>query len=257
MSEFWKTSISEVRPNEIYVRGYALEELAARRSFGDIVHLLLTGELPAGNEGRLIEAILVTCCEHSLASPSVDAVRFVASSGVPLQTAVAAGVSSVGEAHGGAIEPCARLLKSAVERGQTARSLLEELKTQNRRMPGFGHSLHTRDPRAPLLFKLAKQWRLFGPHSKFVGDIEAATEAVFGKLLPPNVDGAIAGLMCDMNVDPALGKAFFIIGRAPGYVAHAHEQVTAERPFKAAAHDEITYTGPGRRPVPLPTDERK
>ena len=49
--------------------------------------------------------------------------------------------------------------------------------------------------------------------------------------LPLNVDGVIAALMCDMRIDPALGKAFFIIGRAPGYVAHAHEQTTAERPF--------------------------
>ena len=65
-----------------------------------------------------------------------------------------------------------------------------------------------------------------------------------------NVDGAIAALMCDMNVDPALGKAFFIIGRAPGYVAHAHEQMTQERPFKAADPSEITYTGPTKRPVP-------
>ena len=93
MSDFWKTAISRVRPNEILVRGYAIEELASRRSFGDVVCLLFTGELPRGNEGRLVEAILVTCCEHSLASPSVDAVRFVASSGVPLQTAVAAGVA--------------------------------------------------------------------------------------------------------------------------------------------------------------------
>ena len=112
MSDFWKTSISQVRPNEILVRGYPIEELTSRRSFGDIVYLLLTGELPVGNEGRLVEAILVACCEHSLASPSVDAVRFVASSGVPLQTAVAAGVSGIGEVHGGAIEPCARLVKS-------------------------------------------------------------------------------------------------------------------------------------------------
>ena len=36
-------------------------------------------------------------------------------------------------------------------------------------------------------------------------------------------------------MDPALGKSFFIVGRAPGYVAHAYEQVTRERPFKAAA----------------------
>jgi citrate synthase len=257
VSDFWKTSISQVRPNEILVRGYPIEELASKRSFGDVVYMLLTGELPVGNEGRLVEAILVTCCEHSLASPSVDAVRFVASSGVPLQTAVAAGVSSIGEIHGGAIEPCARLLKSYVERSQSARSLLDELKSQKRRMPGFGHALHSRDPRAPLLFKLAQQLDLFGPHSKFVGSIEAATSDVFGKTLPANVDGAIAGLMCDMNIDPGLGKAFFIIGRAPGYIAHAFEQMTAERPFKAARYDEITYTGPERRTVPLPPENRK
>jgi citryl-CoA lyase len=257
VSEFWKTSISQVRPNEIRVRGYPIEELAAKRSFGDTVYMLLTGELPEGNEGRLVEAILVACCEHSLASPSADAVRFVASSGVPLQTAVAAGVSSIGDVHGGAIEPCARLVKSAVERGQSAKSLLEELKSQKRRMPGFGHPIHTRDPRTRVLYELAEEWGLARAHAKFVRSIEAATEEVFGRRLTPNVDGAIAGLICDMNIDPALGKAFFIIGRTPGYIAHAYEQVTAERPFKAAEFDEITYTGPEPRSVPLPSEERK
>jgi citrate synthase len=257
MSDFWKTAISRVRPNEILVRGYPIEELTTKCSFGDAVYLLLTGELPAANEGRMIEAILVACCEHSLASPSVDAVRFVASSGVPLQTAVAAGVSSIGDVHGGAIEPCARMLKSAVERGQSARVLLEDFKRQNLRVPGFGHPLHKRDPRTQTLFQLAEKWELLGPHSRLVRDIESMTEQIFGRSLSANVDGAIAGIMCDMNIDPALGKAFFIIGRSAGYVAHAYEQSTAEALFKAASYDEIIYTGPERRSVPQPKNERK
>ena len=252
MSEFWRTAISQVRPNEILVRGYAIEELAAARSFGDVVYLLLTGELPSANQGRLVEAILIACCEHSLASPSADAVRFVASSGVPLQTSVAAGISSIGDVHGGAIEPCARILSEAVTRGQTAIEVLEQLKSQNRRMPGFGHPVHSEDPRTKVLLRLAEQWELVGPHTKLALGIEQATESVLRRRLPMNVDGAIAALMCDMRIDPALGKAFFIIGRAPGYVAHAHEQTTSERPFKAADIDQITYTGPARRPVPPP-----
>ncbi len=52
-----------------------------------------------------------------------------------------------------------------------------------------------------------------------------------------------------MGIDPALGKAIFIIGRAPGYCAHSYEQSERERPFKAAQWDEITYTGPDRRDV--------
>src|SRR4029453_7924360 len=140
-------AISQVKPNEILVRGYPIEQLTRHCCFGDVVFLLLTGELPARNEGGLAEAILVAACEHSLASPSVDAVRFVASSGVPLQTAVAAGVSAIGDVHGGAIEPCARIFRDAVAGGKSAAQVLKELKNQKQRMPGFGHPVHTDDPR--------------------------------------------------------------------------------------------------------------
>src|SRR5690349_14923286 len=125
MSDFWTTAISKVQPNEILVRGYPIEQLTRHCSFGDTLFLLLTGELPRRQEGRLIEAILVAVCDHSLAAPSVDAVRFVASTGVPIQTAVAAGVSAVGDIHGGAIEPCAELLRSAVTEGLTAAALFD------------------------------------------------------------------------------------------------------------------------------------
>ncbi|NQU39745.1 MAG: citryl-CoA lyase [Lentisphaerae bacterium] len=250
MSEFWKTDISRVRPNEILVRGYPIEQLAKGRSFGDVVYLLLTGELPTRDEGALVEAMLVACCEHSLAAPSTDAVRFVASSGVPLQTAVAAGVSAIGDVHGGAIEPCAMLLQAAVSAARSAHDVLTALRQEKKRLPGYGHPVHDKDPRTRVLFELAEQMELTGPHVALARELEDATEAVIGKRLPLNVDGAIAALMCDMGIDPALGKSFFIIGRTPGYVAHAHEQMTQERPFKAPTYDDISYAGPDRREVP-------
>jgi len=253
MSEFWRTQISQIETDEILVRGYPIEQLTERCSFGEVVYLLLTGELPTGNQGKLVEAILVTCCDHGLASPSADAVRFVASSGVPLQTAVAAGVSSIGEWHGGAIQPCAEMLHQAVRNSQTALELFAKMRAAGQRLPGFGHRTHTRDPRAAVLLELAHQWDLLGPHAAFAGELEEASEQVLDRRLNMNVDGAVAALMCDMQMDPALGKAFFIIGRAPGYVAHAHEQVTCERPFKAADPIDITYTGPPKRSVPEAT----
>ncbi len=250
MSDFWKTSISRVAPNDIMVRGYSIEDLTRRCSFGDVMHLLLTGELPVGNEGRMIEAILVCCCEHSLASPSVDAVRFVASAGVPLQAAVAAGVTAIGDTHGGAIEPCARILQAAVRENKTAHALLTELKERKQRLPGFGHRVHTEDPRVAVLFDLANEYQVHGPHCALARELELATEGVIGRRINMNVDGAIGAILCDLNMDPALGKSFFIVGRAPGYVAHAYEQMTRERPFKAAEPEDITYTGPAARPLP-------
>jgi citrate synthase len=252
MSDFWRTSISRVKPNEILVRGYPIEQLARQRSFGDVVYLLLMGELPTGGQGKLIEAMLVAVCEHSLASPSVDAVRFVASSGVPLQTAVAAGISAIGDVHGGAIEPCAEWLHAAVSEGLELDAIIERLKKDRKRLPGFGHPVHQDDPRTKVLLAMADELGLSGVHTKLAADLEKQSARWAGKKLPLNVDGAIAALICDMGIDPRLGKAFFIIGRAPGFVAHAHEQATVEKPFKAAAPADISYTGPERRDVHSP-----
>jgi len=252
MSDFWKTSISSVKSNEILVRGYPIEQLAHQKSFGEVVHLLLTGELPRGNEGKLIESILVSVCEHSLASPSVDAVRFVASSGVPLQTAVAAGVSAIGDVHGGAIEPAAELLREAVANSLGPDEIFKRLKSDGKRLPGFGHPVHQEDPRTKVLRSMAVELGIAAAHTKLADALEERSGHWVGKRLPLNVDGMIAALMCDMGIDPRLGKAFFIIGRAAGFVAHAHEQATAEKPFKAASPEDITYTGPARRNLEPP-----
>ena len=249
-NEFWRTSISQVKTDEILVRGYPIEDLVGCRTFGDIVYLLLTGELPKGAEGRLIEAMLVSCCEHSLAAPSVGAVRFVASAGVPLQTAVAAGVSAIGEVHGGATEACARILKSGVSEQKPAQQIFEELRAKGQRLPGYGHRVHNKDPRVAALCGVATELGLMGAHTKLAIELEKTAEAVLNRPLAMNVDGIIAALICDIGISPELGKSIFIVGRAPGYAAHAHEQNTQERAFKAPSPQDIYYTGPERRDLP-------
>src|SRR5438876_586580 len=97
---FWRTSLSAVEPNKILIRGYRVQDLMGRCSFGDVIYLTFKGELPAGNEGRLIEMIVVSSTDHSFLAPSIDATRFVASGGVPLQAAVAAGILSLGDHYG-------------------------------------------------------------------------------------------------------------------------------------------------------------
>src|ERR1700741_2318635 len=114
---FWRTSLSAVEPNKILIRGYRVQDLMERCSFGDVIYLTFKGELPAGNEGRMIEMIMVSSTDHSFFAPSIDATRFVASGGVPLQASIAAGVISLGDHHGGAIEQCAKLLQETAPAG--------------------------------------------------------------------------------------------------------------------------------------------
>src|SRR5262245_54290513 len=134
MSEpFWKTSLSAVEQNKILIRGYRVQDLMAHCSFGDIIFLTFKGELPQGNEGRMIEMIVVSSTDHSFLAPSIDATRFVASGGVPLQAAVAAGIISLGDHHGGAIEQCSRLLQDAVKAGTTAVEILNDFRSRKQR----------------------------------------------------------------------------------------------------------------------------
>lgn len=251
---YWRTAISRVTPGEIRVRGYDLVELVGRRSFGDVVYLLVSGDLPVANEGRMVEACLVACVEHSVVAPSVDAARFVASAGVPLQAAVAAGMIGLGDHHGGAVDAAARVLLDAAETGkpdrEAALDVARSLKAEGRRLPGYGHPVHDPDPRVARLFDVADELGLRGRWCALAEALEDVTEDVFGRILRMNIDGALAAILLELGLDPALGKAFYVIARPPGFVAHVHEEQTRERPYRDVGWRNVEYDGPDPRPLP-------
>jgi len=241
---FWRTSLSSVEPNKILIRGYRVQDLMERCSFGDVIYLTFKGELPTRNEGRLIEMIVVSSTDHSFLAPSIDATRFVASGGVPLQSAVAAGILALGDHHGGAIEQCAKLLQESVKAAASARQIVDDFRSRKQRVPGFGHPLHERDPRTIALVAKAKEWNLAGPHLELVESIAVELQ------LPANIDGVISGIISDMEISWQYGRAFFIIPRAVGLAAHAVEETTRERPFRVIDMKDVAYDGPSERAIP-------
>jgi citrate synthase len=245
---FWRTSIARVRPGEITVRGHDLVELIGRRSFADVVYLLLAGDLPRGNEGRMMDALLVSATEHSLLAPWVDAARFAASGGAPLQAAVAAGTIALGDHHGGAVDAVARVLLDASDTGlperDAARAVAEGIRAEGRRLPGFGHIVHDPDPRAGRLFEVAEGLGFRGRWCALAEALEGVTGEVFGRPLRLNVDGAMGALLLELGLDWRLGKAFYVIGRASGLVAHVFEEQTRERPYRDIGWENVGYSGP-------------
>lgn len=250
----WRTAIGRVSPGEIRVRGYDLMELIGRRSFGDITYLLLCGELPEGNEGRMLEAMLVSAAEHSVVAPSVAAARYIASTGVPLQAAVAVGVAGMGEFHGGAVEAGAIMLREAADLSDdpqgAAEGIVRAFRERGERVPGYGHVVHDPDPRGRRLFEVAQELGLRGRWCAIAQAIEGATEQHLGRRLAMNVDGAMAALLLELRLDPGLGKAFYVIGRTPGLVAHVFEEQTRERPYRDPGWENVGYDGPPPRDLP-------
>jgi succinyl-CoA synthetase alpha subunit len=253
----WNTAITRVEPNKVAVRGYNIAELMGRVSFGAAVYLILTGEMPSPAVARLMDAILVSSIDHGATPPSALAARTVASTGATLSAAVAAGVMSINRHHGGAIQDCARQLKAIADRAtresisldESAARTLAEMREAGERMAGFGHRLHTRDPRTARLFELAREAGVEGVHMQAARAVEKAF-AEAKKSLPINVDGAIGAILADLGMNPAAFNGIFMIARTPGLIAHVIEEQTRERPMRRIDPVNHGYDGPPPRSIP-------
>jgi len=247
-----------VESNHLITRGYRQEDLIGNIPFPHVVYLLLKGELPSKEHGKMMDAILTACIDHGVTPPSSMASRVVASGGVPLPTAVAAGVLSIGDAHGGAIEKGAKFLQEGISRmkkegknpEEMAKILVKESREKHKRILGFGHRVHTSDPRTKRLFSLTEELNIAGDHILLSKAIEKELEVQTGRKLPINVDGAIAAISSDMSFDWRLGKAFFLLGRVAGLTAQVYEEQTEFKPMRKMFNVEYEYDGAEERDLP-------
>ncbi len=250
----WTTAVTRIEPNKVAVRGHDIASLMGKVSFGAAVYLILTGKLPDERVGKLLDAVLVSSIDHGATPPSCLAARTVASTGASLSQSVAAGISSINKHHGGAIEDCARYLGGLITRVKGEGKGLDELaaaevariKSTGDRISGFGHRVHTKDPRTGKLFELAAQAGLGegpGTHIGAARAIERAFAAI-GKPLPINVDGAIGAILADLGMNPRVFNGIFMIARTPGLVAHVTEEQTREKPMRRIDPVNHAYDGP-------------
>ena len=250
----WKTSITEIKPNEVRLRGYRIDELMGSISFAEAVYLALKGELPPADVARMMNAILVSSIDHGASPPSALAARTVASTGASLNAAVAAGILSINRHHGGAIQDCMKVLQSGIDRvnqsgdaiDKIAAALVAEHKASGKRIAGLGHRIHTDDPRTAKLFQLAQELGIARDGVQMINAIQSSLKEA-GKALPINVDGAIAAVLLDLNIPSELANAMFFIARVPGLILQAHEEQTRERPMRRIHPTEISYDGPAPR----------
>ena len=247
----WRTAISFHIGYEAYVRGYKLEDLVGNLTFTEAIYLVLKGELPDKRTTEMLDAIFVSVVEHSIAPPSIIAARAVISGGNSLNVGVGAGVLAFGEAHGGALEGAMKFLQENVDKNPE--EVVKEFLASGRRIPGYGHRFYKEfDPRSKKLLEIAKKLGFYGKYAQFAEAVERAIEKIKGKRLVLNVDGAIAAIVSEMGFDWRLGKGFFIIGRIPGLVAHAYEELVMEKPFSKRLDEEteVEYLGPEPRELP-------
>lgn len=251
----WRTAIVNKDKTNIWLRGYEIRELMSKVTFAGVVWLLHTGKLPTAAEEKLFNAILIGSADHGSGAPSCATARLAASGNrESLSAAVAAGVLAIGDVHGGAgaetMEIIGALVAEAKATGapltDVALKCVRAMRADGRRLPGFGHRVHTTDPRVDFLFDMAKDLGLAGAGIDCVRALSAALETE-GIHLPINIDGALAANLFDLGLPPAAGKLLFIVGRVGGLTAEVAEEHAREKPMRIRIP--LTYDGEPPRSI--------
>lgn len=241
--EWWTTSIIDVHPGAITIRGYDVRDLIGSVTFPDMVWLLLRGDLPTTSQSALLEAALVSAVDHGPHAPSIATSRMAVSCGLPLNGAIASAVNMLDDVHGGAGQQCMELyadVRAALATGDSVDTgegavlaATENVVAQWRDrgvayLPGYGHRFHPVDPRTGTLLGLVDEAAKAGVVSGEYAVIGRCVETVLARgrsaRVPMNVDGATAVVYSELGFPPQLGRGLFILSRSVGILAHAWEQ---------------------------------
>ena len=255
--ETWKTGITKIEPNKITVRGYSIDRLMGKISFSQVIYLVLKGELPSENVGKMMDAIFVSSIDHGITPPSALTAITVASTGASLNSALASGILSINKYHGGAIESAMHIFNNihtmcneqSLSVDEAVKQVVTEMRAEKKVVFGYGHRLHTKDPRTIKLFELAEEYGVAADYVEISKSGERILNEVTGKNLPINVDGAIAAVLCDLDFPVYLGNLFFILSRVAGMAAHIHEEQTRFKPMRKIDPFAWEYDGPEERTI--------
>lgn len=211
---------------------------------------LLRGTSPCEPHRRCLDASLVLYADLAF-NASTFACRVCASTGSDLASCVTTGIGTLrGPLHGGASAAVIELL-DRFRTPDEARAGVRAMIGRRERVPGFGHAVYRRDPRAPILRRWARRLADGGTDALF--DVAEAVEGVVHeeKGLFPNVDFYTACCYRMMGIATPLFAPLFVVSRVAGWSAHVAEQRSRSR----LIHPDADYDGPESRPFP-PLDRR-
>jgi citrate synthase len=217
-------------------RGYDLFDLMEKRSFVDMLYLLMRGELPSKEQAKILETLMIAFINPGPRHPAARAAIYAGCGRTQTSHILPIALSVLGGDHLGGAEVTAamRFLKKQQETApqKVAESLLQKWtppeKGDRRIAPGFGSRFNGIEPLSQAIAKRLK--RLAGCGSFFQwGD-------AFSCLIVPRgmgwlSPGICAAVFLDLGFVPRQGAGLFQLICAPGLLAHGLEM--ADKPINS------------------------
>jgi citrate synthase len=223
---------SAVLDGDVLARGIPLGRLVGAVSYIDMLFFQTLARYPTPREAVMMEAYLVSLCEHGVTSPSTHGARVAASVRAPFgASAISFIAGAMGAYHFGALELAMQEIGAIAAGGIDPAQYIDQRLSRGERLWGFGHRFHksagatdldpkalerlqeATDPRVRRLIEIADDLGWDGPHLALVRRI--GRHLYERKRVPINVDGVAAGLLLDMGFDPRTAMLFVVLGRLP------------------------------------------
>jgi citrate synthase len=241
MSPEFPTSLGTSTADEIRLLGQDLTaDLMGKVGFGELAFWLVAMRRPTPQEVRVFEAVLVALADHGFTPTAIAARLTYLSAPDSLQGALAAGLLGGGSRFLGVTEDCGTYLHAVLDDldpdqqpGPTddagwdavALDAVRRTRAAGTYVPGLGHPVHkTRDPRTPVLLRIADEEGLRGPHLRLFEAIGRTHEQVLGRRLPLNGAGVCGAALADLGLPVEMLRGFALLARAAGLLGQLAEE---------------------------------
>ncbi|WVO18807.1 uncharacterized protein IAS62_000079 [Cryptococcus decagattii] len=252
------STISDERGQELMYAGMRISDVFKEEiGIGGVISLLwFKRRLPA-YACKFIEMVLQLTADHGPAVSGAMNTIITARAGKDLISSLVAGLLTIGDRFGGALDGAAAEFSGGLTSGQTPREFVDSMRKANRLIPGIGHKIKSKtnpDLRVVLVVDFVRKH--FPNHKTldFALAVEDVTTQKSGSLIL-NVDGAIAASFCDLvsgcgafteeeaqeYLKNGTLNGLFVLGRSIGFIGHYLDQKLLKQPLYRHPHDDIFY----------------
>ncbi|KAJ3045590.1 citrate synthase [Rhizophlyctis rosea] len=255
------STICDDRGQELLYAGMAISEVFKEDiGIGGVLSLLWFKRRLPSYAAKFIEMVLMLTADHGPAVSGAHNTIVTARAGKDLISSLVAGLLTIGDRFGGALDGAARDFSNAYDQGLTPQEFVDTMRKQNRLILGIGHKIKSRT-NPDLRVSIVKEFVLKNfPNAdilKYAIEVEKVTTSKKDNLIL-NVDGAVGVAFVDLlrgcgafNREEAeeyikIGtlNGLFVLGRSIGFIGHYLDQKRLKQGLYRHPWDDISYLTP-------------
>ncbi|KAH8917048.1 ATP citrate lyase isoform 2 [Atractiella rhizophila] len=250
------STISDERGQELLYAGMKISDVFKEDiGIGGVVSLLWFKRLLPPYARKFLEMVLMLTADHGPAVSGAMTTVITARAGKDLVSSLVAGLLTIGDRFGGALDGAASEFTNAKDTGLTPREFVDSMRRQNKLIPGIGHKIKSKtnpDLRVELVKSYVKKHFPSTDMLDYALAVENVTSSKKDTLIL-NVDGCIAVcfvdlLRCSGAFTPEEADEYtkigvlnglFVLGRSAGFIGHFLDQKRLKQPLYRHPADDI------------------